>query len=114
MEAYCRNIEPGKTAIGTVMSDGEQKHIVKTTKASGYSGPFWIGGARVAERFWFWYRHTTGSPPFLEQIPKTYWHSSQPNNYDNKEDVIVISASDGKWRDYPGQNQYPVICELRC
>ena len=67
-KGYCRNIEPGKTSIGTIMTDGEQKHIARTTKASG-GGRFWIGGARVAERFWFWYRHKTGSPPFLEQIP---------------------------------------------
>ena len=117
MEAYCRNIEPGKTSIGTIMTDGEQKHLEKTMKALGHNSYFWLGGARVATKFWFWYRHTTGSPPFIEQIPKTYWYSSQPSNHD-KQDVIVIFASDGKWHAYPGHLSghpgLPVICELRC
>ena len=113
MEEMCRKLEPGRTAIGTIMTKDEQAHVPKVMKSLFLSSHAWIGGVRIAKKWFVWYRHITGSPATIEAIPTFYWGDDQPNGDGNQ--AVMSMSPKGKWFDLAvGSYIYPAICELRC
>merc|ERR1711936_1341865 len=97
--------------LAAIMTDDEQNHLAKVVKMAGVISA-WLGGARVAEKRFFWYRHKTGSHPSIDEIPKYYWRSGEPSGEEGKEPFLKMYST-GKWNDYV-DNILAAICELRC
>ncbi|XP_067371595.1 CD209 antigen-like isoform X1 [Channa argus] len=93
-----------------INSEDEQKFVINSTIASGFSNlDTWIGLSDTEEeKTWKW---IDGTP-----LSYTQWNVSQPDNGGNQnieEDCAHIKAYNGKWNDLPCGNSLQWICEKK-
>ena len=111
MEKACRTIESGKSSLATMRNAEEQKHFADMARKE-HVDYVWIGGARVALDWFFWYKDN-GNSVKLERMPVTYWNSGEPSNTNNEEDCIQMYKN-GRWNDELCHHKKSALCELRC
>ncbi|XP_033985758.1 C-type lectin domain family 4 member F-like [Trematomus bernacchii] len=72
-----------------------------------YKNRIWIGLTdRDTEGEWKWVDGT--------QLTTRFWHSGEPNNYQNKnEDCVNINHYQNSWNDEVCENEYFWICEKK-
>uniref|UniRef100_A0A1B6FE09 C-type lectin domain-containing protein n=1 Tax=Cuerna arida TaxID=1464854 RepID=A0A1B6FE09_9HEMI len=98
--------------LATIQSKQENEQFFEAIKEnqlykSARAQLFWTAGTDLArEGEWYWM--TTGLPidSFLD------WHTSQPNNYENREHCLCFECVDKKWHDFDcKQLVAPFVCE---
>ena len=113
MEA-CKEIEPGRTTLASILTMREQRNVVLDLPDGGW----WLGGVRIGWKRWHWMSDRTSFGIRMVGLNVSgfiNWGAGQPTGNLGETCLgIRTIAYNRKWGNYNCNFKFRAICQLRC